>query len=138
MKTRPTLLIAMLAAVILSAAPMQALHAQTPAPTASTAATASAPAYYVSEFELTDAEGIRPYSARVDATFAPFGGRYLVRGGKVDSREGQPSKRIVMIGFPSLAQAQAWYDSPAYREIMPIRHRSATSRVYIVEGMPAR
>ena len=75
------------------------------------------------EFELTDAEGIRPYSAAVESTFAPFGGRYAARGGKVVSLEGEPSKRVIMIVFPSLEQAQAWYDSPRYREIMPTRRR---------------
>jgi quinol monooxygenase YgiN/uncharacterized protein (DUF1330 family) len=99
------------------------------------AAKPTMPAYYISEFELTDPEGIKPYSAAVEASFVPFGGRYLVRGGKVDSREGEPAKRIVMIGFPSLERAQAWYDSPRYRELMPIRHRSAKSRVFIVEGL---
>ena len=39
-----------------------------------------------------------------------------------------------MIAFPSMDQAQAWYDSPAYRSILPIRHKSATSRVFIMEG----
>jgi uncharacterized protein (DUF1330 family) len=99
------------------------------------ASQAKPPAYYISEFELTDAEGIRPYSAAVESTFAPFGGRYAARGGKVVSLEGGPSKRIIMIVFPSLEQAQAWYDSPRYREIMPIRHRSAKSRVFIMEGV---
>jgi uncharacterized protein (DUF1330 family) len=41
-----------------------------------------------------------------------------------------------MIAFDSMEQAQAWYDSPAYRAIRPIRHKSATSRVYIVERTP--
>jgi uncharacterized protein (DUF1330 family) len=82
---------------------------------------------------VTDPEGIKPYSQQVDATFAPFGGRYVVRGGKTASLEGEPPKRIVMIAFDSMEQAQAWYDSPAYRAI---RHKSATSRVYIVEGTP--
>lgn len=95
----------------------------------------AAPAYYLSEFELTDAEGIKPYSAVVESTFTPFGGKYAIRGGQRTSLEGVPAQRIVMIVFPSLAQAQAWYDSPAYRAIRPIRHRSATSRVFIVEGV---
>ena len=97
---------------------------------------AKPPAYYISEFELTDAEGIRPYSAAVESTFAPYGGRYAARGGKVVSLEGEPSKRVIMIVFPSLEQAQAWYDSPRYREIMPIRHLAAKSRVFIMEGFP--
>ena len=95
---------------------------------------ARAPAYYISEFDLTDPEGIRPYSAAVESTFTPFGGRYVVRGGKVVSLEGAPAKRVIMIAFPSLEQAQAWYDSPAYRSILPIRHKSATSRVFIMDG----
>lgn len=97
---------------------------------------AEAPAIYVSEFEITDPEGMAPYRAQVDATFAPFGGRYIVRGGHVVSQEGAPSKRIVMIEFPSMAQALAWYDSPAYAVLKPIRHKSATSRVYTVQGTP--
>ena len=108
---------------------VSAVRAQAPA-------SAKPPAYYISEFELTDAEGIRPYSAAVESTFSPFGGRYAARGGKVVSLEGEPSKRVIMIVFPSLEQAQAWYDSPRYREIMPTRHRSAKSRVFIMEGVP--
>jgi uncharacterized protein (DUF1330 family) len=96
---------------------------------------ARAGAYYISEFEVTDMEGIRPYSAAVESTFTPFGGRYVVRGGKVASLEGNPARRVIMIAFPSMEQAQAWYDSPAYREILPIRHRSANSRVFILQGM---
>lgn len=103
-------------------------HAQAPLPTD------PKPAIYVSEFEVTDPEGIRPYSAGVEGTFLPFGGRYIVRGGPVTSLEGPPTRRIVMISFPSVSQAQAWYDSPAYRALRPIRHRTATSKVFIVEG----
>ena len=94
------------------------------------------PAFYISEFELSDPEGIKPYSQQVEATFAPFTGRYVVRGGQTASLEGDQPKRIVMIAFDSMAQAQAWYDSPAYRAIRPIRLQSAKSRVYIVEGAP--
>ena len=93
-------------------------------------------AFYISEFELSDPEGIKPYSQQVEATFAPFTGRYVVRGGQTASLEGDQPKRIVMIAFDSMAQAQAWYDSPAYRAIRPIRIQSAKSRVYIVEGAP--
>jgi len=42
--------------------------------------------------------------------------------------------RVVVIEFDTKEQAQAWYDSPAYRKIMPLHQKSATSRVYIVEG----
>lgn len=129
MKQNPAL--AALGAVALAAAllPFPAAYGQPSA--------AKPPGIYISEFEVTDPEGIRPYSAAVDATFAPFGGRYAVRGGQVTSLEGEPTKRIVMIVFPSLQQAQAWYDSPAYAAIRPIRQRSTKSKVFIVEGFQA-
>ena len=127
MKLKRSLLSALLTAAVIGGLPAKALHAQP-------MTEAKPPAYYISEFVLTDPEGIRPYSAAVESTFAPFGGRYVVRGGKVASLEGEPAKRLIMIAFPSMEQAQAWYDSPRYRELMPIRHRSAKSRVFIMEG----
>lgn len=90
---------------------------------------------YISEFVVTDREGIKPYSAQVESTFPPFGGRYIVRGGKIAELEGKgPKGGMVVIEFDSMEKAQAWYHSPAYQELMPIRHRTAPSRVYIVEG----
>ena len=95
----------------------------------------TAPAYYIAEFEVTDPEGIKPYSAGVQATLAPFGGRFIKRGGAITPLEGDPPKGIVMIAFDSMQQAQAWWDSPAYRNLRPIRHRSAKTRAYIVQGV---
>jgi uncharacterized protein (DUF1330 family) len=94
------------------------------------------PAYYISEFQVTDPEGIKPYSTQVESTFKPFGGRFIVRGGgDIASLEGAGFKgRMVVIAFDSLDKAKAWYNSPEYEKLKPIRHRSATSRVYIVEG----
>jgi uncharacterized protein (DUF1330 family) len=118
-----------LSVVAMISLPAYDAHAQ-PAPAA------TGPAIYVSEFEVTDPDGMKPYSANVETSFASFGGRYIVRSGSVVSQEGTPSKRIVMIEFPSMAQALAWYDSPAYAQLKPIRHRYATSRVYTVQGTP--
>ena len=96
----------------------------------------SRPAIYVAEFEVTDMEGIKPYSAQVESSFAPFGGRFLVRGGRLVSQEGPATKRIVMIEFPSFEQARAWYESPTYHDLRAIRHRTATSKVFTVEELP--
>jgi uncharacterized protein (DUF1330 family) len=98
-----------------------------------------APGFYVGEVEITDSEGIKPYSARVESTLQPFGGRFIVRGGKVVPLEGEaPKGRIVVIAFDSFEKAQAWYDSAAYRELRPIRQKAAKSRVFIVEGTNPR
>jgi uncharacterized protein (DUF1330 family) len=126
MKTKSTVL-AVLAAVVIGAIAIKALHPQ--APSAS-----KVPAFYIAEFEVIDREGLKPYSAGVQSTFEPFGGRFIVRGGKIAPLEGEAPKGIVVIAFESIEKAQAWYDSPAYREIRPIRHRSAKSRVFILEG----
>ena len=129
MNTKATLILAMLGSAGIGALGMAALHAQQPA-------ARKRPAFYISEFEVTDPESIKPYSERVESTFAPFSGRYIVRGGNPISLEGEAARgRFVMIGFDSVEQAQAWYNSSAYAEIRPIRHNSAKSRAMILEGI---
>jgi uncharacterized protein (DUF1330 family) len=113
--------------VVIGAFAVKGLQAQ--APSAS-----KLPAFYIAEFEVIDREGLKPYSARVSSTLQPFGGRFIVRGGKIAPLEGEPPKGIVVIAFDSMEKAQAWYDSPAYREIRPIRHKTAKSRVFILQG----
>lgn len=94
------------------------------------------PAYFVAEFQLTDPEGIKPYSAKVESTFTPYSGRFIVRGGKMNVKEGFGAQgRLIIIKFDSLSQANAWYNSPEYQSIIPIRHRSGNTRTYIVEGL---
>ena len=79
----------------------------------------------------------RDYAAHAQATVDPFGGRYLVRGGRSVSTEGEPPKgRIVISVFDSFENAQAWRNSPAYLKIVTVREREAKSRQYIVEGLP--
>lgn len=97
------------------------------------------PAYYVAEFEITDPEGMKPYSAQVESTFKPYGGHFIVRGGKTISLEGTaPKRRRVVIEFPSVENAQAWYHSTEYTELRKIRQRSARTDVYLIEGTFAR
>lgn len=96
------------------------------------------PAFMVSELNLRDEEAIKPYRDQVEETLKPYGGRFVVRGGVVDVKEGAPSGRIVIIRFDTLAQAKAWYDSAAYQAILPFRKNSGVSRVYFVEGLPGQ
>lgn len=106
---------------------------------ASDVETATPPAYYVAEFEITDSEGMKPYSAQVEATFKPYGGHFIVRGGKTFSLEGgAPKRRRVVIEFASLEKARAWYNSAPYTELRKIRQRSAETDVYLIEGGSAQ
>jgi uncharacterized protein (DUF1330 family) len=96
----------------------------------------TAPAYYVAEFEITDPEGMKPYSAKVESTFKPYGGHFIVRGGNYVPLEGTaPKRKRVVIEFESVEKAMAWYNSPAYTELRKIRQRSAHTDVYVVEGV---
>jgi uncharacterized protein (DUF1330 family) len=95
------------------------------------------PAYFVAEFQLSDPEGIKPYSAAVESTFRPFGGHFIVRTNHILPLEGEaPKDRFIVIAFDSMIKAQAWYNSVAYSRLRPIRQRSSISRTFIVEGLP--
>jgi uncharacterized protein (DUF1330 family) len=96
-------------------------------------------AYVVTEVDVTGDREVfqRDYAVHAAATTVPFGGRYLVRGGRTISLEGDPPKgRIVISVFDSVEQAEAWRNSPEYVKIAAVRLREAKSRQYIVEGLP--
>lgn len=100
---------------------------------------ASPPAYYVAEFEITNPEGIKPYSAKVESTFKPYGGHFVVRGGKYHPLEGNaPKRKRVVIEFASIEKAMAWYNSPEYSDLRKIRQQSANTDVYVVEGVASQ
>ncbi|MEU3718276.1 DUF1330 domain-containing protein [Streptomyces californicus] len=75
------------------------------------------------------------YIERIQATMEPYGGRFLVHGGKVEVLEGAWPGDVVVVGFPGMAEARAWYASPAYQEILPLRTRHLDGDVVIVPGV---
>ena len=92
--------------------------------------------YVIAIVDITDADGYQAYSKQVPATIAKYGGRYLVRGGTMEVREGEwPGPRTVILEFPSLARALEWYDSPEYKPLRPIRHANAGTRLAFFEGV---
>ena len=93
------------------------------------------PAYVIADIDVHDPDTYMEYVAQVQATLDPFGGTFVVRGGDPQTLEGawQP-ERIVVIEFPTAEQARGWYESPYYVEIMPIRDRSSTGSLILVQG----
>jgi uncharacterized protein (DUF1330 family) len=79
---------------------------------------------------------IADYLRRIDATLAPFDGRFAVHGVVPEVLEGDWPGVIVVIAFPDLTTARAWYDSPAYQEILPLRTRNSDGVTLIVDGVP--
>lgn len=96
------------------------------------------PGYVIAEVDVTDPATFKQYSDKVPGTIAQYGGHYVIRGGKNMSIEGDAPKRYVVIQFESVEKAKAWEDSPEYGVIKPIRHSSAKSRVFIIEGAPGQ
>jgi uncharacterized protein (DUF1330 family) len=96
-------------------------------------------AYIFVNVDVHDPEGYREYTSQVLATLEPFHGRFVIRGGANELLEGEWSPgRIVLLEFPSMEQARAWYTSPAYQAILPIRHRFSQAQVFaLIEGVPS-
>lgn len=94
------------------------------------------PAYVIYQGEVLDPVRYEEYKALAAPCIHAAGGRYLVRGGAIDVFEGdEPDGRTVVLEFPSMEAARAWYDSPEYTEIRKLRDGAARSRLYAVEGM---
>ena len=126
MKTNHKLAVAVLAGVALGVAGATAIHAQQ---------VKTPPGYVIAEVDITDPATFQKYAEKVPETLAPFNAHFLLRTGKIQAVEGEAPKRIVVIAFDSVEKAHAWEDSPAYVAIKPIRQSSATSRIFIAEGL---
>ena len=94
-------------------------------------------AYVIADIEVIDAPGYEEYKHKAPATIAAHGGRYLARGGATSVLEGSWSpKRCAIVEFPSMAELEAWWESPEYRAIRPIRERTTRSNLVVTEGVP--
>jgi len=92
-------------------------------------------AYLIADLEITDPAGFEEYRQLVAPQVAAYGGKYVVRGGALETVEGDWSPgRIVILEFESMEKLKAWYGSDDYRPVMFKRHSSANSKVVIVEG----
>jgi len=92
-------------------------------------------AYVIAEIDVLDPAAYEDYRKQVLAVVTQYGGKFVVRGGKIEPKEGgwRP-KRLVVVEFPSMAQAQKWYDSPEYAPLIKLRQKASRGRLVIVEG----
>lgn len=88
-------------------------------------------------WDVVRGDAIAEYLERIDATLAPFGGRFIVHGGAVELLEGQWPGSLVVIGFPTHEAARSWYDLPQYRAILPLRLGHARGNAILVDGVDA-
>ena len=93
-------------------------------------------AYFIVDIDIHDAAGLEEYRKQVPATITKYGGRFIVRGGKVEQLEGEwQPKRLVLLEFPSVEQVRRWYDSEEYRPLKAMRLKASNSNLILVEGV---
>jgi uncharacterized protein (DUF1330 family) len=73
--------------------------------------------------------------APTSATLAPFDGRFVVHGADPVAVEGSWDGTLIVIAFPDAGRARGWYDSPAYRAILPLRTRNSRGTAILVDGV---
>lgn len=98
------------------------------------------PAYLIGNLTVTDPERYAEYRAQVPALLARHGGEFLVRGGAVTPKEGEGFRRVVVIRFPDMAAAEAFYHGADYHgaeyaPLLALRRSAATGTLALVEGV---
>ena len=126
MKAHYTVALAICAGFGLGAAAVQGLHAQ-----------ANPPVYSVAEIDISDQAGFAAYVPKAQAALKAAGARILAGGGKVTAVDGEPPKsRVVIQQWDSLEKFQAYRNSAAFRDLLPIRQKVAKFRTFVVAGAP--
>jgi uncharacterized protein (DUF1330 family) len=94
-------------------------------------------AYAVGRLSMRDPSWVKDYGQRTAALVDKHGGRYLVRATAVERLEGAeplPSV-VVVIEFPSMANARAWYADPDYAPLIRLRQTGSDLDFVLVEGL---
>lgn len=93
-------------------------------------------AYVIVEIDIVDPAGYEEYKKLAGATVEKYGGEYIVRGGAAETLEGDwDPKRIVVLRFDSMQHAKEWLNCEEYREPRKMRHRTAKTKMILVEGI---
>jgi uncharacterized protein (DUF1330 family) len=93
-------------------------------------------AYVIANIRITDPERYAEYVKLTPGSVAPFGGRFIVRGGRAENLEGEiPPNRIVILEFDSYEMAKNWYQSEGYRAARALRQSASISSLILVDGI---
>jgi len=93
-------------------------------------------AYVIVDIDVTDAVRYEDYKSLAAPTVELYGGKYIARGGKTETLEGDWSPtRLVILQFDNAEQAKSWLNSTEYSEARALRHQTATSNMVLIEGV---
>jgi uncharacterized protein (DUF1330 family) len=94
------------------------------------------PAYLIARVQVREPAAYEEYKRLAAASIEKFEGRYRARGGTTVTLEGEEEKnRVVVVEFPSLERAQAWYRSPEYQKAIAARTGCATGQFVLIDGL---
>ncbi len=82
-----------------------------------------------------DAATMADYAAKAGPSLGGHPGKPLAYYGPIETLEGPEAAGCVMIEFPDMDAARAWYASPAYQEARKLRFKGADYRVFITQGL---
>ncbi len=93
------------------------------------------PAYFISDFEVTDPQTFGEYQKAAAPFVAEYGGRLLAAGPPADALDaGWQPKGLAIIEFPSVDHIHQWFADPEYQQVAQLRLRSSTGKVVIING----
>ena len=93
--------------------------------------------YLLVDVDIHNIDEYKKYLNKVKPMVEKFGGKYLIKGGKIDAKETDLWKptRIVLVQFPNKISALNWYNSEEYRPLKNLRLNNANSNILFIEGV---
>lgn len=96
------------------------------------------PAYVIARVEVTNWDKYNEYLKVGPGTIAKYGGRFIARGAEMVTLEGpEESRRLIILEFPSLAKAKAWYNSKEYQDAKKLRAGASIGSLIAIDGVEA-
>jgi uncharacterized protein (DUF1330 family) len=93
-------------------------------------------AYVIVDVDIKDPVRYEDYKKLTPASLVPYDGKFVVRGGKVETIEGSwKPGRLVILEFPSLEKAKAWWSSEGYAPAKAIRQSASVTQMIVVQGV---
>ncbi len=96
------------------------------------------PAYVIIRVNIRDRDAYGEYMLHTPRILDQFGGRFIVRGGEMETLEGEEEKlRMVVVEFPSMHAVRDFYRSKEYQQVKKLRKDGGEAQFVAVDGYPA-
>ena len=94
------------------------------------------PAYAFAHIRVHDPVRYEDYKRQAQASIIAHGGKYIARGGAVETLEGEwKPERLVLLEFPSMEVARRWWTSESYQQAAALRRATSVGELVLLEGL---